>query len=79
MQSEITALQIALIVWRVVTKIGVDKQLSVVNDDDSAESDNECDYSKCSFDALYNVSCDVKRRGVNFVMDLVGSVEFFLR
>ena len=46
MQSEITALQIALIVWRVITKIEVDKQLSVLNDDESVESDNACDYTK---------------------------------
>ena len=44
MQSEMTALKIALIVWRVVTKIEVDQKLSAVNDDDSAESENECDY-----------------------------------
>ena len=40
MQSEMTALQIALIVWRVVTKIEVDQQLSVVSDDGSVESEN---------------------------------------
>ena len=33
MQSKITALQIALIVWRVVIKIEADQQLIVVNDD----------------------------------------------
>ena len=77
-QSEITALQIALIVWRVVTKIEVDQQLSVVNDDDSVESDNECDYAKCLFDALDSVIWDAKRRDVNFVMDLVGRVDNFI-
>ena len=40
MQSEMTALQMALIVWRAVTKIEVDQQLIVVNDDDSFDSDN---------------------------------------
>ena len=35
-----TALQISLNVWIVVTKIEVDQQLSVVNDDDSFGSDN---------------------------------------
>ena len=78
MQSEMTALQIALIVWREVNKIDVDKQLSVVNDDDSVESDNECDYAKCLFDALYIVSCDAKMRDVNFVMDLVVRVDNFI-
>ena len=78
MQSEITALQIALIVWRVVTKIEVDQKLSVVNDDDSIESENECDCAKCLFDALDIVSCDAKRRDVNFVMDLVGRVDNFI-
>ena len=71
MQSEMTELQIALIVWRVVTKIKVDQQLSVVNDDDSVESENECDYPKCLFNALDGVSCDVTSRDVNFVMHLV--------
>ena len=47
-----TALQIALIVRRVVAKIGVDRQLSAVNDDDSVESENECDYDKCLLNAL---------------------------
>ena len=60
--------------WRVVTKIEVDQQLSVVNDDDSVESDNYCDYAKCLIDDLDSVICDVKRRYVNFVMDLVGMV-----
>ena len=73
-----TALQIALIVWRFVTKIEVDQKLSVVNDDDSVESENECDYAKCLFYALYSVSFDAKRRDVNFVMDLVGRVEIFI-
>ena len=73
-----TALQIALIVWRVVTKIEVDQQLSVVSDDGSVESENQCDYAKCLFDALYSVSCDAKRRDVNFVMDLVGRVDNFI-
>ena len=59
MQSEITALQIALIVWRVVIKIEVDQQLSVVNDDDIVEKKNECDNVKCLFDALNNVCCVV--------------------
>ena len=67
MQSEMTAFQIALIVWRVVTKIEVDQQLSVVNDNGSVESDNECDYAKLLFDDLGSVSCDAKRRDVNFV------------
>ena len=61
--------------WRVVTKIEVDQQLSVVNDDDSVESKNERDYSKCLFDALDSVSFDTKGRDVNFVMDLVGRVD----
>ena len=64
-----TVLQIALIVWRVVTKIEVDQQLSVVNDDDSVESDNECDYAKFLFDDLDSVSFDAKRRDVNFIMN----------
>ena len=42
-----TALQIALIVWRVVTKIEVYQQLGVLNDYGSVESENECDCSKC--------------------------------
>ena len=70
-----TTLQIVLIVWRVVTKIEVDQKLSVANDDDSIESENQCDYAKCLFDALDSVSCDGKRRDVNFVMDLVGRVD----
>ena len=70
-----TTLQIVLIVWRVVTKIEFDQKLSVANDDDSIESENECDYAKCLFDALDSVSCDGKRRDVNFVMDLVGRVD----
>ena len=73
-----TALKIALIVWRVVTKIEVDHKLSVVNDDASVESDNECDYDKCLFDALDSVSCDTKRRDVNFVIYLVGKVDNFI-
>ena len=73
-----TALQIALIVWRVVTKIEVDQKLSLVNDDDSVESENECDYAKLFLDALDSVSCDTKRRYVNFFMDLVGRVENFI-
>ena len=73
-----TALQIALIVWRVVTNIEVDQQLSVVNDDDSVDSENECDYAKCLLNALDSVSCDVKRRYVKFVMDLVGRVDNFI-
>ena len=73
-----TALQIALIVWRVVTNIEVDQQLSVVNDDGSVESENVCDYDKCLFNALDSVSCDAKRRDVNFVMDLVGRVDNFI-
>ena len=73
-----TALQIARIVWRVVTKIEVDKQLIVVNDYDSVDSDNYCDYAKCLLDALESVSCDIKRRDVNFVMDLVVRVDNFI-
>ena len=73
-----TALQIALIVWREVNKIEVDQQLSVVNYDDSVESDNECDYANCSFDALDSVSCDTKRSYVKFVMDLFGRAENFI-
>ena len=73
-----TELQIALIVWRVVTKIEVDHQLSVMNDDDSVESDNECDYPKCLFNALDGVSCDARRRDVNFVMYLVERVDNFI-
>ena len=46
MQSEMTALQIAPIVCGVVTKIEVDQKLSLANDDDSVESDKECDYTK---------------------------------
>ena len=73
-----TVLQIALIVWRVDAKIEVDHKLSVVNDDESVESENECDYAKCLLDALESVSCDMKRRDVNFVMDLVGRVDNFI-
>ena len=73
-----TALQIALIVWRVFTNIEVDKQLSIVNDDDSVESENDCDHSKCLFDALDSLSCDAKRRDVNFVLDLVGRMNNFI-
>ena len=78
MQSEMTELQIALIVLRVVTKIEVDQQLSMVNDDDSVESENECDYAKRLFNALDGVSCDAKSRYVNFVMYLVGRVDNFI-
>ena len=73
-----TALQIALIVWIVVTKIEVDQQLSVLNDDDIVKSDNECDYYKFLFAALDSVSCNLKRRDVNLVMDLVGRVDSFI-
>ena len=78
MQSEMTALQIALIVWRVVTNIEVDQKLSVANDDDSVDIENECDYSKLLLDTLDSVSCDSKRRDVNVVMDLVGRVDNFI-
>ena len=61
-----------------VTKIEVDQQLSVVNYYDSVESEIECDYSKCLFNDLDSVSCDVKRREVNFLMDLIGRVENFI-
>ena len=74
-----TAFQIVLIAWRVFTKIEVDQQLSVVNDDDSAESENERDCAKCLFDALDSVSFDTKGRDVNFVMDLVGRVDNFIK
>ena len=57
-----TALQIARIVWRVVTKIEVDQQLSVVNDDVSVESENECDYAKCLFYASDSVSPNISSR-----------------
>ena len=50
----------------------------MVNDDDSVDSENECDYAKCLLNALDSVSCDVKRRYVNFVMDLVGRVDNFI-
>ena len=50
----------------------------MANDDDSIESENECDYDKWLLDALDSVSCDVKRRDVNFVMDLVGRVNNFI-
>ena len=73
-----TALQIVLIAWRVFTKIEVDQKLSVVNDDDIVESENECDYAKFLFGDLYSVSCDDKRRYVNFVMDLVGRVDNYI-
>ena len=73
-----TEFQISLIVCRVVANIEVDHKLSVVNDDDSVENDNECDYDKCLFNDLYSVSCDVMRRYVNFVMDLVGRVDNFI-
>ena len=73
-----TELQIALILWRVVTKIEVDKKLIVVNDDDSVESENECDYDKCLLGDLDILSCDMKRRDVNFVVDLVGRVNKFI-
>ena len=72
------ALQIALIVWRMVTNSEVDQKLSVVNDDDSLESYNECDYAKCLFDSLNSVSFDANSRDVNFVMDLVGRVDCFI-
>ena len=72
------AIQIALIVWILVTKIEVDQQLSVVNDDDSVESENECDYAKCLFNALNGVSCDARRRDVKFVMYLVRRVDNFI-
>ena len=64
--------------WRVVTKIEVDQQLSVVNDDDSVESENNFDCYKCLFSALEGVSYDAKRRDVKFVMDLVGRVDNFI-
>ena len=73
-----TALQIARIVWRVVTKIETDQQLSVMNDDWSVDSENECDYAKCLFDTLDSGSCDTKMRGVKFFMDLVGRVDKFI-
>ena len=73
-----TALQISLIVWRVVTKIEVNQQLIVLNDDDSVESENQCDYAKCLFSDLDIVSCDPKKRNINFVMDLVGRVDSFI-
>ena len=79
MQFEITALQISLIVWRVVTKIEVDQQLIVVNDGDSIDSDNQCDCAKFLFDALDSGSCDVKRRDVNFIMDLVRRMDNFIQ
>ena len=41
-----TVLQIALIVWRVVTKIEFDQQLSWVNYDDSVDSENRFDCAK---------------------------------
>ena len=74
-----TTLQIVLIVWRVVTKIEIDKQLSVANDDDSIESENECDYAKCLFDALDSASCYVKRRGDTFSIDLIEMVEILFK
>ena len=64
--------------WRLVTKIEVYQILIVVNDDDSVESDNECDYAKCLSDGFDIVSCDAKRRDVNFVMDLVGRMDSFI-
>ena len=57
-----TALQISLNVWIVVTKIEVDQKLSVVNYDDSFDIENEFDYAKCFFGALDSVSFDAKRR-----------------
>ena len=78
MQSEINALQIALIVWRVVTNIEVYQQLSVVNDDESVQIQNECGYDKFLFGALDSVNCDAKRRDIKFVMDLVGRVDNFI-
>ena len=61
-----------------VTKIEVDQQLSVVNYDDSVDIENECDYAKCLFVALDSVSFDVKRRDINFLMDLIRRVENFI-
>ena len=73
-----TALQIALIVWRVVTKIEVYQQLSAVNGDEMFQSENDFDCDKCLFDAFDSVSCDAKRRDFNFVMDLAGRVDNFI-
>ena len=50
----------------------------MVNDYDSVESENECDYSTCLFGSSDSVSCDAKRRDVNFVIDLVGRVDNFI-
>ena len=50
----------------------------MVNDDDSVESENECDYDMCLFDALDSVRCDEKRRDVSFIMDLVGRAYNFI-
>ena len=47
----------------------------MVNYNDSVESENECDYAKCLFDGLDSVSCDVKRKDVNFLIYLIGRVE----
>ena len=63
---------------RGVTNIEVYQQLSVVNYDDSVESENDFDYSKCLFGALDSASFDAKRRDVKFVMDLVGMVDNFI-
>ena len=73
-----TALQIALIVWRVFTKIEVDQKLSVMNGDGIVESQNGCDYAKCLFGDLGSISCDAKRRDVNFVMNFVKRVDNFI-
>ena len=61
-----------------VTKIEVDQQLSVVNYYDSVDIENECDYAKCLFVTLDSVSFDVKRRDINFLMDLIKRVENFI-
>ena len=78
MQSETTAIEIEFIVWRVVTNIEVYHKLSAVNNDDSVDTENECDYDMCLFDYLDSVSCDSKWRTVNFVIDLVGRVDNFI-
>ena len=46
-----------------VTNIEDDQKLSMVNDDDNAESENECDCAKCLFDALDIVRCDTNKKG----------------
>ena len=78
MQSEMTVLQISIILWILVTNIEVDQQLIVVNDGYSFESENSCGYSKCLFYAFNSVIYDAKRRYVNSVMDLVGRVDNFI-